>query len=462
MEILVHVSAPSSADDDARYHHQIAAILASFQPVSAAAADAADAPADTRSSRLETQSAVIPPADSPSRSDHDHHGAGPSPAPDPQRVCTLSTAIGPEALAPAPIDRLLPELESARPSPPQPQSLSQTQSKIQAQAQVHSESLVSDIPDSQPICQEQQLPRAPSDLVPIEPVPAAPIAVRPAADSADSPPRLPCKRRRLAPNFPANSHASTTAHDAPITSPSDRTHQNQTIYLRTSTTSSSTSTSPTSFLNALPIAIYPPPPPISASTFTTHITPTLSMLTERLNPTRTYKPRHQSRVLDNLERGYWALQITILPDQNQHPPNQPLRTWDLPSFHRFWTFLSDFIGKDARAGWGVWCIVEEIVNTPNLNTNTGVNAQLPSTASTDPNDPDPDPDPNPDANPNPNLPAMTNTHSTPGSLSVSLKMYTWGEVAMHTYLLLFLASERRVRGMGAEWRDSGEEVVIQM
>jgi hypothetical protein len=41
-------------------------------------------------------------------------------------------------------------------------------------------------------------------------------------------------------------------------------------------------------------------------------------------------------------------------------------------------------------------------------------------------------------------------------------MYAWGEVAIHIYLLLFLASERRVRGMGAEWRDSGEEVVVKM
>jgi hypothetical protein len=45
---------------------------------------------------------------------------------------------------------------------------------------------------------------------------------------------------------------------------------------------------------------------------------------------------------------------------------------------------------------------------------------------------------------------------------VTLKVYAWGEVAMHVYLLLFLASERRIRGMGAQWRDYREEVVVQM
>lgn len=45
---------------------------------------------------------------------------------------------------------------------------------------------------------------------------------------------------------------------------------------------------------------------------------------------------------------------------------------------------------------------------------------------------------------------------------LTMKVYAWGEVASHIYLLLFLASERRIRGMQAEWRDSAEDVVIQM
>ena len=46
--------------------------------------------------------------------------------------------------------------------------------------------------------------------------------------------------------------------------------------------------------------------------------------------------------------------------------------------------------------------------------------------------------------------------------SLTLKVYTWGEIASHIYLLLFLASERKIRKMGAQWRDCGEEAVVQM
>ena len=48
------------------------------------------------------------------------------------------------------------------------------------------------------------------------------------------------------------------------------------------------------------------------------------------------------------------------------------------------------------------------------------------------------------------------------SESLTLKVYTWGEIASYIYLLLFLASERKIRKMGAQWRDCSEEVVVQM
>lgn len=185
------------------------------------------------------------------------------------------------------------------------------------------------------------------------------------------------------------------------------------------------------------------------------------MLTERLNPARTYRPLHQTRDLDTLERGYWAVRINIVHSQDdpeapsdQHDKNDGhLRessqrgNWSAPLFCRFWTFLAEFIGKDARAGWGVWCILDrdDIANS-HLDDN-GARAVsrsergllLPSTTLGQPPD-----------------------NAESGSVTVLLKVYAWGEVAMHVFLLLFLASERRVRGMGVQWRDSREEVVIQM
>ncbi|CAI7598836.1 unnamed protein product [Penicillium pancosmium] len=455
MEILVHVSAPSSAAGDARYRAQIAAIMA-LQPVSATAGPASAAATPATSSIPGITSTTLaasaslsgtparpgspaaadprPQSPSPSRPGQES-GPGTGPALDLQRVSspTRLDTIGPEALAPAPLVQ----------------------------------SPVSVIPDSQ---QSEQPPNPswPEDD-PRAPTPPHPPLSRhsaqakaslvPALQSGLASPEQPPKRRRLdteAEGEAAAPNITTTAHDAPITM----------------------------LLHSLPIKITPPPPPISTSPFTTHITPTLSMLTQRLKPERIYKPLRQIRDLDKLERGYWGLRIPIHTAPNQDPNlaqssaaaaaaaaatttshNPTQKPWDIPSFYRFWSFLSDFIGKDARAGWGVWCIVEQINkadHTASSDTKEHPQSQshsLPSTASTDLDNPSP--------------PNHTGTHATPitpkdspisepESLSLSLKMYAWGEVAMHVYLLLFLASERRVRGMGAEWRDSGEEVVISM
>ncbi|RDW74595.1 uncharacterized protein DSM5745_07257 [Aspergillus mulundensis] len=188
------------------------------------------------------------------------------------------------------------------------------------------------------------------------------------------------------------------------------------------------SESPTAFLS-LPLEIKPPPPPISQSPFTTHITPTLEMLTDRLKSPRTYNPKVQTRDLDVLERGYWYLDINLVPETSATvPDSHPSRTyWDKPLFTRFWTFLSDFIAKEGRAGWGVWCILEDRNhNAVKTGTSTSTeNAQF-------------------------------------GAQALSLKVYAWGEIACQIYLLLFLASERRIRKMGAQWRDGSDEVVIQM
>lgn len=208
-------------------------------------------------------------------------------------------------------------------------------------------------------------------------------------------------------------------------------------------------------LSTFPLSLRPAPPPISASTFTTHITPTLAMLTQRLKPARTYKPTHQVRDLDKLERGYWAMRIDIVPKAAESEPapaqtheqeksstkdvpasgsgSDLPQTWTETQFTHFWTFLSDFIAKEARAGWGVWCIVDHVEAQPQPqahlpNTHTHTNARI-----------------------------AGETH-----IPVQLKVYAWGEVAMHIYLMLYLASERRVRGMGLRWVDSWEEVVIQM
>ena len=167
------------------------------------------------------------------------------------------------------------------------------------------------------------------------------------------------------------------------------------------------------------------------------------MLAVRLKPERLYKPLRQSRDLDKLERGYWFLLINLVDgaepliparDAAKEPPCE--NDWDMPFFSRFWSFLSDFISKEGRAGWGVWCVLEDAAQ-PLSRSGHAMQQQL----------------------------HARDTAASAGTASaklLTLKVYAWGETVMHIYLLLFLASERRIRKMAAQWRDSRENVIIQM
>ena len=47
-----------------------------------------------------------------------------------------------------------------------------------------------------------------------------------------------------------------------------------------------------------------------------------------------------------------------------------------------------------------------------------------------------------------------------GGVGEVWRVYCWGEVVREVYLLLYLASKRKVRGMGMRWVDAeGKEVV---
>ncbi|KAL1969242.1 hypothetical protein VTN77DRAFT_496 [Rasamsonia byssochlamydoides] len=220
-------------------------------------------------------------------------------------------------------------------------------------------------------------------------------------------------------------------------------------------------------LSVLPMEIHPPPPPVSTGKFQTHITPTLQMLAERMKLPRKFKPVKQSRDLQPLERGFWFLQMNVFdsddiardeanqaaergkqrdqsPTRQQSEDNLNSRSsglathspndWSLAFFSQFWSFLTDFISRDGRAGWGVWCILEERHQNQTSE---------PATSSLDDQQQQPQ-----------------NRKKTTRPLI--MKVYSWGEVAPHIYMLLFLATERRIRGMRAQWRDAGERVVIEM
>lgn len=427
-EILVHIAAPSTAQDDARYRAQVAAIL-EFQCAS-------------RQPPMESKS-LAPHPDHP----HPFSGAHSSPSTTQHEASPILREPPRPAYATLSSDRrLFPLREGVTP-----------RQSINSNHPDSLESIISVIPDSQPeiaeLVQSSAELSPPSQLAPPpkrrRTSPASPNLAQPVL-IADSPAAdQPAADHKVIPVENQDHRLPTGSPQIPISiSSSDPDGDGRPGYISHSTISHhipATTPNPIN-LSTLPLEIHPPKPPISTAPFTTHITPTLSMLAERLNPARTYNPSTQIRPLDPLERGYWLVHLAIenqpqnqdrdpvdllqtpnpnpelrttnpiqKPIENPNPKSKEnTRTWPYPLFHAFWSFLSDFVGRDGRAGWGVWCILE---------------AAAPSTLS----------------------------HT-----NVSLKVYAWGEVAMHVYLLLYLASERRIRGMGVQWRDPREEVVIQM
>ncbi|MCJ1227901.1 hypothetical protein MMC12_004560 [Toensbergia leucococca] len=160
----------------------------------------------------------------------------------------------------------------------------------------------------------------------------------------------------------------------------------------------------------LPAYIYAPPPKSSTQSFSTHLTPSLTLIKTKL-PNSLFAPLSTSRPLRPSERGHW-----VLPLHKSWPADLKVRLWD---------FLTAFIGE-ARAGWGVWCVLE---GTGKGKAETAGNVER-------------------------------NTEE--GAEGEVLEIYCWGQTVEHIYLLLFLASERRVKGCGARWIDGAGKMVVQM
>ncbi|KGQ01949.1 hypothetical protein PAAG_11340 [Paracoccidioides lutzii Pb01] len=221
----------------------------------------------------------------------------------------------------------------------------------------------------------------------------------------------------------------------------------------------------------LPLEINPPRPvPSSTAQFTTHVTPTLQMLADKLKLSKVFKPSLQTRSLRTLERGYWLLNLTISDSSNNANDNNSTKSyqnlfcmddalsnkprigppWSRKCFFDFWDFLSKFIAHDGRAGWGVWCICESRSSTSSSIDPTDSHSIIDLTSQDSAQIPAENKTPQPDDNFN------LIKH-------IAVKIFTWGETAPHIYLLMYLASDRKVRKVpGVQWRDGADKLVIFM
>lgn len=152
-------------------------------------------------------------------------------------------------------------------------------------------------------------------------------------------------------------------------------------------------------LQNLPTSIHAPEPDISIKPFTTHITPALANLAANRDMTGRYNLASVSRDVRPLERGHWLFDSS---------------SWSAEKQVHFWQFLEKAVGNGS-AGWGVWCTREAEVEDPGSGPGLG-----------------------------------------------TVKVYCWGEVVKHVYLLLYVASMSQIRKVGARWVDAEGKLVVQM
>ncbi|KFY42867.1 hypothetical protein V495_04301 [Pseudogymnoascus sp. VKM F-4514 (FW-929)] len=156
------------------------------------------------------------------------------------------------------------------------------------------------------------------------------------------------------------------------------------------------------------LTIYPLPAPTSTEVTTTFLTVQLANLASEIGYAR-FRPVLQTREIRKQERGYWGIDI---PDGEGG--------WDDRTVEKTWEFLHEYIGR-GKAGWGVWCVRDG----GNAGEGREGGRQI-------------------------------------QKMGKQWRIYCWGEIVSEVYLLLYLASSRRIRSAGACWFDGGGDCVVTM
>lgn len=110
----------------------------------------------------------------------------------------------------------------------------------------------------------------------------------------------------------------------------------------------------------------------------------------------------------SLAQSYKPIYVSRDPEQSERGSwTFDITPWPPQLRTEFFAFLAKMI-EPGRVGWGVWCVRE---GSP---------------------------------------------------LALVVRVFCWGEVVRHVYLMLYVASKSKVRKLGLRWVDAGGEVVVQM
>ena len=450
-EILVHISAPSRASDDARYRRELQSYL-DFQPAQRHAlsskkigheyqteygdaleqvADASfhsssdPAPASHVSRPQIANSKVVTPASAvfnnarillsktpalvPGTVPHKPFFQSRAPASSQRRPRTAPDSFhGSTGIQETPLLRLT-QSDSWKTPPsviPDSQPTPFSQKRLRSLPQSSSPSPTR---SSSPTVRKRQRLVSPPALPQLE------IEDQEDEDEASSTPHPPTLPAPSSSAYAGDEEASSTPVAPVIPSPLQPT---------TSSPVAAPSSPASSVFAPSSLQIWAPRPQTSTEKFRTHITKKLAELTDRLPLSQVYIPQRvwQRRQLDISERGHWRISLSKFSESQKT---------------KFWDFLKEHIGK-GLAGFGVMCALEgpedqdfglsKLINGNESDDQVGENGD----------------------------------QSNGNSGKLVAKVYCWGEIVGEIWNVLFIAGHRQIKGIGVCWIDADDNVVIRM
>lgn len=176
---------------------------------------------------------------------------------------------------------------------------------------------------------------------------------------------------------------------------------------------------PLNTFKTLPYSSTAPPPPPGLSVNLTDISGGLRAIERGIPLAEYFKPISQSRELTPLERGYWEITLPIArtPMATTDKLGGP---WTPQEFVKFYLFMDELILKNL-AGWDVWAKRDPVFYD--------VGGEL---------------------------------WDAEGMRRETYRLFCRGGIVGHMWLALFIGANRRVKGMGAVWKDAEENVVVRM
>ncbi|KAJ9497127.1 hypothetical protein H2202_007283 [Exophiala xenobiotica] len=304
-ELLVHITARSSARDDRRYA-SIAQSILDFQPARTTKVSEVDF-------ICSTPNATITPTDA-GEQDHPltHRNKRPYLSSDQQNNTNLTQ----------PWEAPKPNYRTARPD----ERRGTRSSPVKTQNTLDTDSVPSTVSPSQPLCRQEAAPGNGISGPRHDPVVdlTTPVPLEPAPQNTEPP--LPSAGI-------LNSNESDTSRPSKRKRPLVRESPNE---------------------------IRGPNAKGGQARFRTHVTKTLGKLAIRVPLSNHFRPVYVARDVNVLERGYWQFSIHIVDSSipEDARKEEAACVWTEEEFVRFWQNLSRFV-QDGKAGWGTALVKEE-------------------------------------------------------------------------------------------------------